>query len=102
MKRLLTKLPLLLLVVGEANAMEKHDTMNMTCAEVQAALQSGGKAHLRFPSKVDGMMRYGNFVAGRQMCKMQQIAMWTKVPASDTKSCVVVQCSQYGRSISKY
>jgi hypothetical protein len=101
MKRLLMMLPFLLFV-GEAAAMEKHKTMDMTCAEIKAALQSEGKASLRFPSKVEGMMRYGTFVAGRHMCKMQSIPIRVRVPASDTKNCVVVQCSQYGRSISKY
>ena len=36
------------------------------------------------------------------MCKNQQIAIRARVPASDTKNCIVVQCSQYGRSVSKY
>jgi hypothetical protein len=101
MKRFLTMLPLLVLA-GGATAMEKHNSTNMTCADIKAALQSEGKALMRFPSKVDGMMRYGTFVAGRHMCKMQQIPIRARVPASDTKSCVVVQCSQYGRSVSKY
>ena len=66
MKRLLMMLPLLLLV-GEATALEKHNSMNMTCAEAKAALQSEGKALVRYPSKVDGMMRYGMFHGGRHM-----------------------------------
>jgi hypothetical protein len=101
MKRLLMMLPFLLLV-GEATALEKHKSMSMTCEEAKAALQSDGKALMMYPSKVDGMMRYGMFVAGRQMCKNQQIAIRSKVPASDTKNCIVVQCSQYGRSVGKY
>jgi len=47
---------------------------------------------------VPGMMRYGMYHAGRQMCRNQQIAMRVRVAASDTKDCIVVQCSQYGRS----
>ena len=70
--------------------------------QVKAALQSEGKAFMMWHSKVDGMMRYGMFHGGRQMCKNQQIAIRARVPASDTKDCVVVQCSQYGRSVSKY
>ena len=101
MRRLLMTLPLVL-VAGAATSMEKHDSMNMTCAEIKGALQSEGKAQMRYPSKIDGMMRFGNFVAGRQMCKMQQIAIRARVPASDTKNCIVVQCSQYGRSVGKY
>ena len=100
MKRLLMTLSFMLLAGA---ATEKHMSMDMTCAEVKAALQSDGKASLRWPSsKVDGMMRYGTYVAGRQMCKMQGIAIRVRVPASDTKNCIVVQCSQYGRSVGKY
>ena len=101
MKRLLMTLPFVLLACA-ASAMEKHMSMDMTCAEVKAALQSEGKSQMRYPAKVDGMMRYGTYVAGRQMCKMQQIAIRARVPASDTKNCIVVQCSQYGRSVGKY
>ena len=101
MKRLLTVLALLLVVGGEATALGRHDSMDMTCAEAKSALQSDGKAQLYYTSK-KGMPRYGNFVAGRQMCKMQQIAIRGRMPTSDKKSCVVVQCSQYGRSIAKY
>ena len=66
MKRLLMTLPIVLLA-GGATAMEKHMSMEMTCAEVKAALQSEGKSQMQYPSKVDGMMRYGTYVAGRQM-----------------------------------
>jgi hypothetical protein len=94
-------LPLLLVVGGEATALERHDSMDMTCAEAKSALQSDGKALLYYTSK-KGMPRYGMFVGGRQMCKMQQIAIRGKMPTSDNKSCIVVQCSQYGHSIAKY
>jgi hypothetical protein len=98
MKRLLMMLPLLLLA-GEATALEKHMVNEMTCEQVKAALQSEGKALMRWHSKnVPGMMRYGMYHAGRHMCKNQQIAMRVRVSASDTKDCIVVQCSQYGRS----
>jgi hypothetical protein len=83
MKRLLMTLPFVLLA-GAATAMEKHMSMDMTCAEVKASLQSEGKAEMMWPSKkVEGMTRYGTYVAGRQMC-------------------MVAQCSQYGRSVGKY
>jgi len=98
MKRLLMMLPFVLLA-GTATAMEKHMVSDMTCKEVKAALQSEGKALMMWHSKkVPGMMRYGMYHAGRQMCRNQQIAMRVRVAASDTKDCIVVQCSQYGRS----
>jgi hypothetical protein len=74
MKRLLMILPLLLLASG-ANAdmasvsarIPRHDISGMTCDQVQAALQSSGKAILRWPSKnVPGMMRYGKYMSGPQ------------------------------------
>ena len=102
MKRLLMMLPLLLLA-GQATAVEKHMVNEMTCEQVKAALQSEGKALMRWHSKnVPGMMRYGMYHAGRQMCKNQAIATRVRVSASDTKDCIVVQCTQYGHSITKY
>jgi hypothetical protein len=98
MKRLLMMLPLLLLA-GEATALEKHMVHEMTCAQVKETLQSEGKALMRWHShNVPGMMRYGMYHAGRHMCKNQQIALRVRVAASDTTDCIVVQCSQYGRS----
>jgi hypothetical protein len=98
MKRLLMMFPLLLLA-GHATALEKHMVTHMTCEEAKDMLQSDGKALLMWHSKkVPGMMRYGMYHAGRQMCKNQQIALRVRVAASDTKDCIVVQCSQYGRS----
>ena len=99
MKRRLMMLPLLLLA-GQATAVEKHMVNEMTCEQVKAALQSEGKALMRWHSKnVPGMMRYGMYHAGRHMCKNQQIALRVRVEASDTKDCIVVQCSGYGRSV---
>ena len=101
MKRLLMMLPLLLVISSDAMALERHNSMAMTCAEAKAALQSDGKALLYYTSK-SGLPRYGMFVAGRQMCKFPQMAIWSKMPTSDNKSCVVVQCNPPGRSVAKY
>ena len=101
MKRFLTMLPLLLLV-GHAGAVERHDTKSMTCAQIKSLLQSEGKATLETrSSRVPGLMKYGTYVGGRQHCKMQNTAQRARITASDG-TCVVVQCSQYGRSQSKY
>src|SRR5262249_44723725 len=68
MKRLLIVLPLLF-VVGEADAIERHDMSRMTCAEVQSTLKSEGTAILRSPSsRVPGMTRYDVYASNRNGC----------------------------------
>ena len=74
MRRLLMMLPILLLA-GQATGVEKHMVTEMTCEQVKAALQSEGKALMRWHSKnVPGLMRYGMYHAGRQMCRNQAVA----------------------------
>jgi hypothetical protein len=59
------------------------------CVELTATLQSEGKAVLRWQpsSKIDGMMRFEKYVAERRMCGVGNLAIVTKVPTSDTKTC---------------
>src|SRR5262245_25547291 len=85
MKRYLTVLPLLF-VASTANAdmasysasMTRIDISGMTCAEVQDALQSSGKALLMWHSK-SGLPRYGRYVPNDGFCKMQQILVRASV-----------------------
>ena len=73
MNRLLMTLPFLLLV-GEATALEKHESMDMTLRRGESrAPQSEGKASLRYPSKVDGMMRYGMFPVDGRCAKTNRL-----------------------------
>ena len=107
MKRLLISLSFLVFA-GSANAdmasynsdMPRYDTSGMTCDEVHAALQSSGKAILQWHSST-GMPRWGKYMAAPSGCKMQQIPGHARVPTSDTKSCVVNTCINYGRSVNR-
>ena len=103
MKRLLSVTLLMLLAAGQASAIERYNTSKMTCAEVTAALQSEGKAILRYPSsRIPGMMRFERYVAERHMCGVGYLAIVTKVPTSDTKACRVIRCTPWNRSTQRY
>ena len=103
MKRLLVSLPMLFVATAasadmtnySAN-MKRNDISNMTCAEVQSELRSGSRV-LSWHSK-SGMPRWGKYMSENSSCKMQQMKVRASVATSDTKSCRVYQCSQYGRS----
>jgi hypothetical protein len=79
-------------------SMPRYFISNMTCEQVQTALQSKGKAVLYWNGRRDGMMRSGMYVSGRQACTMQQIAVKVTVPTGDTKSCRVIACSGDGKA----
>ena len=103
MKRLLSLMLPLLLAASQATAIERHDTSRMTCAEVTATLQSEDKAVLRYPtSNLPGMMRFERYVAQRHMCGVGNMAIVTKVPASDTKACRVIRCTAWTRSTQRF
>jgi hypothetical protein len=101
--KFLLALPLLFLANGasadmatmSAN-MPRHDIGNMTCAEIQAALESDGSAIFRWTSK-SGMPRWAKYMSPDRSCKMQQIKGMTTIKASDG-SCRVATCSTYGKS----
>jgi hypothetical protein len=80
--------------------MHRMDISNMTCAQLQAELDSDGKSELWWHSK-SGLPRYGMYVDDDRSCKMQQMKARTAVNTVDMKSphgCPVHQCNQYGRS----
>ena len=102
-RRLLTILPLLFLASGASadmsdyhNSMPRHDISKMTCAEVQATLQSEGSAVLTWHSS-SGMPRHGKYISPGGSCKMQQMKARTTIKTSDG-SCRVATCNQYGRA----
>ena len=107
MKRPLVLIPLLL-AAGAANAdmasysaaMPRYDIAGMTCDELHEAMQSSGKAILHWQSS-SGMPRWGKYVSGPQQCSMQQIPTRARVATSDTKSCMVTVCNNYGRSLAR-
>jgi hypothetical protein len=103
MKRLLMILPLLLFV-GEAAAVDRHNMSKMTCEEVHTALQTGDKDILMSPSsKVPGMMRHEMYVGDRRACgSPPNWAQPTKIKVADGKSCTVYRCISITRSTPRY
>jgi hypothetical protein len=63
---------------------------NMSCANVQAAVQGNGSVILRWRSR-SGMPLYGRYVSDRRFCKSGEIITFASVPAVD-KSCNVKKC----------
>ena len=106
MKRLLIIVPILLAartasadMQGFSDNTRRMDISRMTCAQLQSELQSGS-AVLTWTSK-SGMPRWGKYMSQNGSCKMQQIKSRASVATSDTRSCRVYQCNQYGRSPSR-
>jgi hypothetical protein len=85
--------PLFLLIfVGEALAISRHDVAGFSCAKVQAILQSEGAAILRYRSKRTGNTLYDRYVSGHSYCSRSQVADTTSVPTADRESCRVKKC----------
>jgi len=80
----------MLLPATAAMADPTYVISNMSCAKVQAAVQSSGSAILRWQSK-RGNPLYGRYVSDRRFCKSGEIITIGSVPAAD-KSCNVKKC----------
>ena len=82
-----------LLIAGDASAISRYDTASMSCARVQAALQSEGAAILRYRAPDDpSLTLYDRYVRDRTFCKSSQRADLRSVPAADTQNCRVRKC----------
>ncbi|MDQ2635052.1 MAG: hypothetical protein M3Y43_01950 [Pseudomonadota bacterium] len=82
-----------LLLAGEASAISRYQTDSMSCARVQAALQSEGAAILRYPAPDNSSLQlYDRYVRDGRMCSRSQRAVIRSVPAVDTKNCAVRKC----------
>lgn len=63
---------------------------NMSCANVQAAVNGNGSVILRWRSR-SGASLYGRYVSDRRFCWSGEIITFSSVPAAD-KSCNVKKC----------
>lgn len=63
---------------------------NMSCANVQAAVNGNGSVILRWRSR-SGASLYGRYVSDRRFCHSGEIVTFSSVPAVD-KSCNVKKC----------
>lgn len=101
MRRLAIILPVLLLA-GEASAISRYQTNTMSCARVQAALQSDGVAILRYPAPSNpSLTLYNRYVRDRTFCNASQRADLTSVPTADVARCPVRKCVQASGSANR-
>ena len=92
MRRLAIFIPVLMFA-GEAAAISRYQTNSMSCARVQAALNSDGEAILRYPARDNPSLQlYDRYVRDRTFCSSSQRADLKSVPAADTQSCRVRKC----------
>jgi hypothetical protein len=92
MRRFSIILPALLLA-GEASAISRYQTTSMSCARVQAAVNSDGEAILRYPAPDNpSLVLYDRYVRDRTFCSSSQRADLKSVPAADTRKCPVRKC----------
>ena len=86
MRRLAIIIPCAVLA-GEASAISRYQTNSMSCARVQAAVNSDGEAILRYPAPDNPSLQlYDRYVRDRTFCSSSQRADLKSVPAADTKS----------------
>lgn len=92
----------LLGTVTHATAIERYDPGKMTCPALQALLVAKGKAVLRTPSQVPGLMLYDVYVGRRQACTGQTWPRVKHVATADGKRCQVYRCGQVTSSSPRY
>lgn len=96
MKRVLLALCLSLpglIMTFEAQAISRYDTMNMSCGQVQSAIDLEGAAVLRYRSPRDpSVLRYDRYVRDRHFCRHNERAETTMVPTADRRACAVREC----------
>ncbi|MBW3098805.1 hypothetical protein KY465_16090 [Pseudohoeflea sp. DP4N28-3] len=75
-----------------AQAIERIETRQTSCAAVQAALQAEGAAILRYPSARSSQILYDRYVANRTACLLGQVTRRASVPTADRRACPVKRC----------
>jgi hypothetical protein len=92
MRRLAIIIPALLMA-GEASAISRYQTTAMSCARVQAALNSAGQAILAYPAPNNpSLVLFDRYVRDDTFCTASQHAWLQSVPAADTQNCQVRKC----------
>ncbi|MEP9388032.1 hypothetical protein [Mesorhizobium sp. KR9-304] len=76
----------------EASAIVRYMVQDMTCAEVQDAVNRDGVAILYRKSGSNGVPLYDRYVANESFCQAGQDAIKESVPTADTRSCRVSKC----------
>jgi len=78
---------------ASAQAMNRYNTRNMTCSQVQAALKRDGAAQLQYAAPDNpSIPLYDTFVSATRYCRSSDMSRPAYVTARDTKKCKVRQC----------
>lgn len=80
----------------EASAIVRYMIQDMTCAEIQAAIERDGAAIL-FRKSASGVSVYDRYVADQTFCPAGNIISQDSVPAADTGRCRVNRCIEASR-----
>lgn len=103
MRALAVALPAMLVCATGASAIERHDTMTMTCAALSRSMAADGSAILRYPSsKVKGMMRFDLYVSRPLFCPPWNGAGGARARTIDNKSCRVMRCFEKSRTMARF
>lgn len=76
-----------------AGAVSRYSTPGLSCARVQAILESEGSAILRYPSPRNSQLTlYDLYANSSAQCQKNEIAKPATVPTSDNTRCRVRRC----------
>ena len=81
----------------EASAIVRYIIQDMTCAEVQEALDRDGEAILYRQSTGSGLPLYDRYVRDGTFCASGESASRASVPVADTDNCSVTKCIDVSR-----
>lgn len=92
----------LAMFASNAFALDRYEIAQMSCREVQAALEKDGTAILRYPSKsYFSLSLYDTYVSGQQACQQGEVARQVGVPTADAKYCPVHKCVESSIFVSR-
>ncbi len=78
-----------------AHAVSRYATPRLSCARVQAILESEGAAILRYPSPRNSQLTlYDMYANSSRFCPDGEVARPASVPTSDNSQCRVRRCER--------
>lgn len=86
-------LGMVLCFASHASAIERYQSLSMSCGEIQNTIARQGAVIFRYPStKVKGMVLYDRYVRNDWQCDRGYAAMKTTLPSRDSPACPVLNC----------
>ncbi len=96
MKRAVAVLAVMLLPF-EAHAIVRYLVQDMTCQEVQQAIERDGAAILYRKASASGLPLYNRYVRTGDFCEAGQKIARSSVSTADTDKCAVSKCEDQNR-----